>query len=176
MTTVSLIFVTVFVKFNTYIWNFKNYNQLLSNCQFNQIYLSQLPYTPLVNLNGSLLSDVVILLAFSSGMVCLYLLGEKNISNYLSNLGFFCIYFVAIILMVYTTNLLVMFISFELLFLPTLFFVYSHGYVERADKTLKILLYWTLCGAFLVLVSLAYLYFKYKTLNYFFLNKVPFTV
>jgi NADH-quinone oxidoreductase subunit M len=27
-----------------------------------------------------------------------------------------------------------------------------------------------------VLVSLAYLYFKYKTLNYFFLNKVPFTV
>ena len=97
--------------------------------------------TSSISFNGSILSDVVVLLALSSGLVCLYLLGDKNITRYCSNLTFFSLFFVAIMLMVYTINLLVMFISFELLFLPTLYFVYSHGYVERADKTLKILLY-----------------------------------
>lgn len=91
-------------------------------------------------LNNSLLSDSIILLAFSSGLVCLYLLGEKNLSKHFSNLSIFSIFLVAIVAMVYTTNLLVMFIGFECLFLPTLYFVYTHGYVQRADKTLKILL------------------------------------
>lgn len=93
------------------------------------------------NLNNSILSDVVVLLAFSSGLVCLYLLGEKNLSKYLSNISIFAIFLVATIFMVYTTNLLVMFLGFEFLFLPTLYYVYSHGYVQRVDKTLKILLY-----------------------------------
>lgn len=175
MFTISFIFLCVFIKFNLYIWNFKAYSQLLADKQFLEICLQQLPYTPTVNFNGSLLSDIVILLAFSSGMVCLYLLGEKNLSKYLSNLGFFCFFFVSIILMVYTMNLLIMFISFEFLFLPTLYFVYSHGYVQKVDKTLKILLYWTLCGAFLVLTSLAYLFFKYKTLNFYYLHHIQFS-
>jgi formate hydrogenlyase subunit 3/multisubunit Na+/H+ antiporter MnhD subunit len=102
-------------------------------------------------------------------------LGEKNLSKYISNLSIFAIFLVAIIFMVYTTNLLVMFLGFEFLFLPTLYFVYSHGYVQRVDKTLKILLYWTLFGAFLVFTSMGYLYVKYKTLNYFDLINLNFS-
>lgn len=98
-------------------------------------------FTPVFELNNSLLSETVVLLAFSSGLVCLYLLGEKNLSKHLPNLSIFSIFLVAILAMVYTTNLLVMFIGFECLFLPTLYFVYSHGYVQRVDKTLRILLY-----------------------------------
>ena len=116
------------------------------------------------NLNTSTLSDTIILLAFSSGLICIYLLGEKNLVKYLSNISIFSIFLVAIIFMVYTTNLLVMFIGFELLFLPTLYFVYTHGYVQRADKTIKILLYWTLFGAFLVFTSMSYLFIKYKSI------------
>jgi NADH:ubiquinone oxidoreductase subunit 4 (subunit M) len=94
-----------------------------------------------ITINGSILSDVVTLLALSSGLVCLYLLGDKNLVKYTSNLNIFSLFFLAILMMVYTSNLLVMFISFEFLFLPTLYFVHSHGYVQRVDKTLKILLY-----------------------------------
>lgn len=128
-----------------------------------------------LTLNNSILSDVIVLLAFSSGLVCLYLLGEKNLTKYLSNISIFAIFLVAIIVMVYTVNLLVMFLGFEFLFLPTLYFVYSHGYVQRVDKTLKILLYWTLFGAFLIFTSLAYLYIKYKTLNFFTLSSLTFS-
>lgn len=175
MVVLGFIFVCVFIKFNLYLWNFKTYTSLLNSRGFFVVSLTEIPALPTLNFNGSLLSDVIILLAFSSGTVCLYLLGEKNLSKYVSNLGFFSIFFVAIILMVYTMNLLVMFVSFEFLFLPTLFFVYSHGYVQKADKTLKILLYWTLCGAFLVLTSLTYLYFKYKTLNFYILSLNSYT-
>lgn len=171
----SIIFSSVFIKFNLYLWNFKEYTELLIGYQTLTLDLEMLGNTPTINFSGSILSDVVVLLALSSGLVCLYLLGEKNITKYCSNLSFFSFFFVAIILMVYTINLLVMFLSFELLFLPTLYFIYSHGYVERADKTLRILLYWTLSGAFLVLTSLGYLYFKYKTLNYITLSKLNFS-
>lgn len=175
MLFVGLILVCVFFKFILYLWNFKTYTLLLMSFNSILIKFNYLLFTPIFELNTSLLSDAVILLAFSSGLICLYLLGEKNLSGYMSNLSIFAIFLVAIIAMVYTTNLLVMFIGFECLFLPTLYFVYSHGYVQRADKTLKILLYWTLLGAFMVLTSLAYIFYKYKSLQYFYLTNVKFT-
>lgn len=174
LSTLTIIFLAIFIKFNLYLWEFKEYTESFALYQIYKTNLTLLPNFPTLNFSGSILSDVIVLLALSSGLVCIYLLGEKNITKYCSNLSFFSFFFVAILLMVYTVNLLVMFISFELLFLPTLYFVYSHGYVERVDKTLKILLYWTLSGAFLVLISLAYLYFKYKTLNYYLLVKYSF--
>lgn len=171
----SFIFLFVFFKFIIFLNNFKSYAKLS-----NSFYLISLQFdfyvtTQIFTLKGSVLSDVIILLAFSSGLVCIYLLGEKNLSKHTSNINIFSIFLVAIIIMVYTTNLLVMFIGFEFLFLPTLYFVYSHGYVERVDRTLRILLYWTLFGAFLVFTSLSYLYFKYKTLNYYTLVNLKFT-
>lgn len=175
ITFVGLILFCVFFKFILYLWNFKTYTLLLMNYSSISIKFNYLPFTPLFDLNNSLLSDAIILLAFSSGLVCLYLLGEKNLSGYLSNLSIFSIFLVAIVAMVFTTNLFIMFLGFECLFLPTLYFVYSHGYVQRADKTLKILLYWTLLGAFLVLTSLAYIFYKYKTLQYFHLTNIKFS-
>lgn len=173
--TLGLIFFFVLLKFLIYLWNFHKYALFSSNYSFVAVKFSYLLNAPIINLNSSILSDVVLLLAFSSGIVCLYLLGEKNLSKNLSNVSIFAIFLVAIIFMVYTTNLLVMFVGFECLFLPTLYFVFSHGYVQRVDKTLKILLYWTLFGAFLVLTSLAYLFFKFKSLNFFYLNSIEFT-
>lgn len=173
--SINLVFLVVFFKFNLYLWNFREYIEFIQESSRVKTSLNHLVDIKEISFNGSVLSDVIVLLALSSGLICVYLLGEKNISKHITNLSYFSFFFVAIILMVYTVNLLVMFISFEFLFLPTLYFIYSHGYVERADKTLKILLYWTLFGAFLVLTSLAYLYFKHKTLNYFVLSKTNFT-
>lgn len=158
-----------------YLWNFKGFGFFLSNYTWVAVNFNYVFSTCSINLNSSVLSDVIILLAFSSGLICIYLLGEKSLSKYLSNISIFSIFLVAITFMVYTTNLLVMFLGFEFLFLPTLYFVYSHGYVQRVDKTIKILLYWTLFGAFLVLTSIAYIFFKYKTLNYFALINLQFS-
>ena len=72
--------------------------------------------------------------------------------------------------MVSTNNLLVMFLSFEFLFLPTIYFAYKLGYVKKIDKGTKILFYWTLFGSFLVLCNLIYLYYSYNTLNYILLT------
>jgi NADH-quinone oxidoreductase subunit M len=175
MTLLGFIFILTFSKFLLYLWTYKFVSFWIGNGSWHvqsfNFYISTFD----MNLNSSILSDVIVLLAFSSGIVCLYLLGEKNLSKYLSNLSIFSIFLVSIIFMVYTTNLLVMFLGFEFLFIPTLYFVYSHGYVQRADKTIKILLYWTLFGAFLVFSSLGYLYTKYKTLNYFDLTLVEFS-
>lgn len=176
MLLVGFVFILILLKFLLYLWSYKFLGFLIGNGSWQTetfyYYLSSFS----MNLNSSILSDVIVLLAFSSGIVCLYLLGEKNLSNYLSNLSIFSIFLVAIIFMVYTTNLLIMFVGFEFLFAPTLYFVYSHGYVQRADKTIKILLYWTLFGAFLVFSSIGYIYAKYKTLNYFELASLDFSI
>lgn len=172
---VSILFILIFIKFLASIFFFRLYAVSISTLAANTVQLKYLIPGVIFTLNSSILSDIVLLLAFSSGMVCVYLLGEKNLAKYVSNSSIFVFFYLSLIVMVYTTNLLVMFIGFEFLFLPTLFFVYKHGYVQRTDKTLKVLLYWTLSGAFLVLSSLTYMYYKYKTLNFYTLSNTTFT-
>lgn len=171
----SLIFVSVSVKFIIYLWSYKAYGFYFSIDRSSSVEFDYLPGNLVFDLNTSTLSDVIILLAFSSGLICIYLLGEKNVAGKLSNVSIFSSFLVAIIFMVYTANILVMFVGFEFLFLPTLYFVYHHGYVERADRTLKILLYWTLFGAFLIFSAIGYMYAKYKTLNFYTLTNCEFT-
>lgn len=64
-----------------------------------------------------------------------------------------------------------MFMSFEFIFLPTMYFAYMLGYSKKIDKSSELLFYWTLFGSFTVLVSLSYFYYKYGTLNYLYLTK-----
>lgn len=171
----SLMLCLVFLKFFIELYTYKDFSAFLNDKYLRPFSVNFYFFSTVMYLNGSILSDTIILLAFSSGIVCLYLLGEKNLNKYLSNLSIFSIFIVAITFMVYTTNLLVMFLGFEMLFVPTIYFVYSHGYVQRTDKTIKILLYWTLCGAFLVFTALGYLFFKYKTLSYYSLASLNFS-
>lgn len=78
--------------------------------------------------------------------------------------------------MVYTVNLLILFVSFELIFIPTIYFVYRLGYVRKTDKTIKYLLHWTLSGAFLIFIVICYIYLTYKTLNIYSLASYSFTI
>ncbi len=166
LSILTLIFTLTLIKFILYILNFKVYSIYLNSFDWYSLEFNYLPFSPTFDLNYSTLSDVIILLAFSSGIICIHLLGEKNLVTNISNISVFSCFLISIILMVYTCNILVMFIGFEFLFLPTLYFVYHHGYVQRVDRTLTIILYWTLFGAFLVLSSIAYMYWKYNMLNF----------
>lgn len=59
-----------------------------------------------------------------------------------------------------------MFLSFEFIFFPSLYFVYILGYVKKVDKTIFFLLVWTLLGSFLVFFSFAYIYIQFGTLDF----------
>lgn len=121
------------------------------------------------------LSDAILVLAYTSGLICLKLLGERNLSKYLPNSSIFAIFILLTILMVYTSNILIMFIAFEFIFVPTIYFAYSLGYMKKTDKSIFFLFIWTLSGAFLVLCGLSYVYIQYKTLVYKDLLLIKFT-
>lgn len=119
--------------------------------------------------------DAIVILCLIVGLVCLELLGPKNFFQSVNNLSIFFFFTFFIILMTSTANLLIMFISFEFIFLPTVYFAYTLGYTKKIDNASKMLIYWTLFGSFLVLSNLGYLYYQYKTLNYFFLTEKSFS-
>ena len=68
-----------------------------------------------------------------------------------------------------------MFLFFELIFLPSLYFVYTTGYSKRVDRTIFYLLAWTYTGSFTALLGLAYLYSVYGSGNVVVLAQLSFS-
>lgn len=124
---------------------------------------------------SSSFSDAILILSFLTGLICLELLGLKNLFKNINNISIFYIFNFFVVIMVSTNNLLIMFISFEFIFLPTMYFVYKLGYSKKIDKANEILFYWTLLGSFLILCCLSYIYYNYNTLNYIFLQRLQMT-
>jgi len=124
---------------------------------------------------NSSFSDAIILLSLITGLICLELLSFKNLFKNISNINIFFLFNIFVIIMVTTNNLLIMFLSFELIFFPTVYFVHKTGYSKKIDKATEILFYWTLFGSSLVLFVLSYIYFNYNSLNYLYLTTVKFS-
>ena len=129
----------------------------------NYVYSQQFNYCYLIPANN-VFSDIIIILCIVTTFISWIYLSERYLFfNYFSVIYFF-IFIVFTANMVYTNNLMTMFIFFEFIFLPSLYFVYYLGYAKKVDKTIKYLLVWTLSGSFLVLCSILYLYSITKTL------------
>lgn len=124
---------------------------------------------------SSSLSDAILILSFVTGLICLELLASKNLFKNINNISIFYFFNIFVVIMVSTNNILIMFISFELIFLPTMYFVYKLGYSNKIDKANSILFYWTLCGSFSILCVLAYIYYIHNTLNFVILQEVKFS-
>jgi hypothetical protein len=90
---------------------------------------------------SSSFSDAILLLSFITGIICLELLGLKNLFKSINNISLFLIFNFFVTIMVSTNNLLIMFVSFEFIFLPTMYFVYKLGYSKKIDKANEILFY-----------------------------------
>ena len=136
---------------------------------------NQTPYLEYYAIFSSSFSDSIIILALITGIICLELLGLKNIFENINNINIFFLFLVFVIIMVSTNNILLMFLCFEFLFLPTMYFVHKLGYSKKIDKANEILFYWTLFGSFLVLCALIYIYSTYNTLNYTLLQQKQFS-
>jgi hypothetical protein len=83
---------------------------------------------------SSTLGDAIFLLCITTGIICLDLLGNKNFFNKINNSNIFYIFSLMVIIMVSTNNLLIMFLCFELLFIPTIYFVFDLGYMKKTEK------------------------------------------
>ena len=90
---------------------------------------------------SSSLSDAILILYFITGLICLELLASKNLFKNINNVSLFYFFNIFVTIMVSTNNILIMFISFELIFLPTMYFVYKLGYSNKIDKANSILFY-----------------------------------
>lgn len=119
--------------------------------------------------------DSILLLSILVGIICLDILGPKNFFFLINNVSIFLLFQFFVFWMVSTDDLLYMFLSFECIFLPTIYFAYKLGYSKKIDKSAKVLFIWTLSGSFLVLCSISYLYYTYNTTNWLFLSKVNFS-
>ena len=136
---------------------------------------NQIDYLEYYAVFSSSFSDAIVILALITGVICLELLGFKNIFKNINNVNIFFIFLAFVIIMVSTNNILVMFLCFEFLFLPTMYFVHKLGYAKKIDTANEILFYWTLFGSFLVLCALIYIFTNFNTLNYVLLQKKEFS-
>lgn len=102
---------------------------------------SHTPYIDYYAVFSSSFSDAIIILALITGIICLELLGLKNIFKNINNINIFFVFLVFVIIMVSTNNILIMFLCFEFLFLPTMYFVHKLGYSKKIDKANEILFY-----------------------------------
>jgi hypothetical protein len=90
---------------------------------------------------SSSFSDGILILSYLTGVMCLELLGPKNLFKNINNINIFFIFTLIVTIMVSTNNLLIMFICFEFLFLPTMYFAYKLGYSKKIDKATESLFY-----------------------------------
>lgn len=127
------------------------------------------------SLYATYFSDVLVLLALIITLIAWIYLSERYLHTNSFFIFYFFIFTVITVNMVYTNNLLMIFVFFELLFLPSLFFVYKFGYAKKVEKTIGFLLIWTLTGSFLALMGLAYIVSVYDTLDFSMLSHILFT-
>jgi NADH:ubiquinone oxidoreductase subunit 2 (subunit N) len=80
---------------------------------------------------SSSFSDGILILSYFTGVICLQLLGNKDLFKNINNITVFFIFTLIVTVMVSTNNLLIMFICFELLFIPTIYFSYKLGYSKK---------------------------------------------
>ena len=123
----------------------------------------------------SIFGDTLVLLCITTLIVSWVFLSELYLFFSSYNTIYFFIFIIFTLNMVYADNLLVMFLFFELIFLPSLFFVYMLGYSKKVEKTIKYLLIWTLSGSFIVLCSLSYIYTTFLCLDIKYINIVKFS-
>lgn len=122
------------------------------------------PTSSLICFNTQI-GDVLVSLSLISTLISLIFLTERFLTKVIFYLIYFYIFILCTIGMVSTSNLLIMFLYFEFIFLPSLLFVYQFGYSKKVVKTISFLMTWTFTGSLLVLFVISYLYFVYSSLN-----------
>lgn len=120
-------------------------------------------------------SDTLVCLSILTSFISWVYLSERYMSRSDYNIFYFLIFIVCTVQMTSSYDLFRMFIYFEFLFLPSLYFVYIFGYSKKVDITVNFLLKWTLSGSFLVLLGICSLYQVTGSLDIIIISSYKFT-
>ena len=168
------IYLLLFYCFKFYIINYK-INYITIHIYNELILLNKNNILDFFFYNNNNFGIIISILSLIIGLICLLLLGNKNLLKNISNIYIYLLFHFSVIFMTQTNNLFIMFISFELIFIPTIYIIYKIGYSKKIDKNCKYLIIWTLLGAFLILCSLSCIYGIYSTINFNILKYCHFT-
>lgn len=162
-------FITILYFFLYIVVNYE-YNLVINNPSFFslvEIYNTTYQYNMFTrHASFNILGISVLLLSYLISMSCLVYLAEHGLLEKPIAPIYFMLFIGFTTALVTTTNLLVLVIAFELIFLPSLAFAYFSGYAGKSAKAVTYLTIWTLFGSFLVLSLVIYLYNICGTLNY----------
>lgn len=161
---VFIIFFTIFFFIKLFL-NFQVHSRFISDVHsYNAIFCN------------SMFSDTLISLSVITAFISLIYLSERYLFRNEFSVVYFFIFTLCTIQMTSSDNLLTMFIYFEFLFLPSVYFVYVLAYSKKADATINFLVKWTLSGSVLVLFCLCYIYVVYGSLYINYLSYFNFSV
>jgi len=120
-------------------------------------------------------SLVIIYLCYLIGLISIITLGDRFwAANY--GLSIIFLYFLIIIhLLVKSNSLFELFIYYELLLLPSVFFVYKSGYTKKSQQANIYFLTWTQLGSLLVLSAIMYISNKVGSTSFLVLKNFYFT-
>lgn len=120
-------------------------------------------------------SIIIIYLCYLIGFISILTLGDRFWgANYQLSLLF--LYFVIIInLLCQALSLFELFLYYELLLLPSIFFVYKSGYTRKSHQASIYFFIWTQLGSLIVLAGILYISSKCGTTEYYFIKNFKFT-
>lgn len=132
-----------------------NYRILLNNLEV----INAINFTPI--------GAALLLLAFLVIHGCKQYLAEHELLQNKWAPVVFLLFILNTILLITTTNFFVLLISFEMLFMPSIYFAFKNSYSYKADKSTTYLLVWTYFGSFASLCLGLYLFITMESLSYY---------
>lgn len=118
---------------------------------------------------------IVIYLCYFVGAVSLAVLGDRFWSNS-KGLPLAFLYFPLVIsLLCRSSSFFTLFVSYELLLVPSLFVVYKSCYTRRAQQANIYFFVWTQLGSLVAVCPVLYLLFVYKNTSFLALSAITFT-
>lgn len=117
-------------------------------------------------LRTDILSLVVLFICYAVGFITLLTFSDQM---WVKNLEIpvIVLYFQTICyILVSADNLIVMFLSYELILLPAIYIVYKASYSEKSIQALIYFFIWTQVGSLFILIGISYIFFTKKSLYY----------
>lgn len=169
---VLFIFTTSFIVFIWYLnalVYFKNYLAVQNLVFYDYTYNYMDQYVL------DLSSIIILFLCYIIGLISIITLGDRFwAANY--KLVILFIYFIIIVnLLVQSTALFELFIYYELLLLPSIFFVYKSGYTKKSQQANIYFFIWTQIGSLLVFFGVSYVSMTVGSTQFSVFKKFTFT-
>lgn len=187
ITTLIISFLAHIISFWTYLHNTYNYTldifsdtKLLNNYTINiypnnsniNFILYNIPNTLNLNISLDFFGFVLITLAYIVGVISLLTLDSRLYWNNIRYLLTFNLFLIIVYIYATVSNILIFFMCYEFLLLPSFLIVYFVSPSRRAIQASLYFVIWTQLGSVLVLISVAYILsitglYNFSELKYF---------